>query len=147
MTIPEAVSLVLQAATYAKGGEIFVLDMGQPVKILDLAEKMIRLAGYVPYQDIQIKEIGLRPGEKLYEELHLNKEEVVSTPNSLIFVTKPMSIPKEKVLRELDELAKVIAKPQVDDQDIIDVLIHVVENYTPNRSSMKQNRSEVEEID
>jgi len=112
-----------------------------------LAEKMIRLAGYVPYQDIQIKEIGLRPGEKLYEELHLNKEEVVSTPNNLIFVTKPMSIPKEKVLRELDELAQVIAKPQVDDQEIIDVLIHVVENYTPNRSSMKQNRSEVEEID
>jgi FlaA1/EpsC-like NDP-sugar epimerase len=147
MTIPEAVSLVLQAATYAKGGEIFVLDMGQPVKILDLAEKMIRLAGYVPYQDIQIKEIGLRPGEKLYEELHLNKEEVVSTPNNLIFVTKPMSIPKEKVLRELDELAQVIGKPQVDDQEIIDVLTRVVENYTPNRSSMKQNRGEVEEID
>jgi len=147
MTIPEAVSLVLQAATYAKGGEIFVLDMGQPVKILDLAEKMIRLAGYVPYQDIQIKEIGLRPGEKLYEELHLNKEEVVSTPNNLIFVTKPMSIPKDKVMKELDELAQVIKKPQVDDQEIIDVLTRVVENYAPNRSSMKHHRSEAEDVE
>ncbi len=86
MTIPEAVSLILQSATYAKGGEIFILDMGKPVKILDLAEKMIMLSGMKPYIDIDIEFVGLRPGEKLYEELLVNEEENIKTENEKIFI-------------------------------------------------------------
>ncbi len=86
MTIPEAVSLILQSATYAAGGEIFILDMGEPVKIIDLAEKMIMLSGFKPYIDIQIKITGLRPGEKLFEELLVDKEKNIRTDNKLIFI-------------------------------------------------------------
>jgi len=130
MTIPEAVSLVLQAAVYAKGGEIFVLDMGKPVKILDLAKNLIRLAGYEPYVDIDIKEVGLRQGEKLFEELHLSKEEVTSTPNQLIFVTHPIAVDPQKVDRDLKVLAKVVNQ---DDEAIIDALVQTVPTYQPNR--------------
>jgi len=147
MTIPEAVSLVLQAATYAQGGEIFVLDMGQPVKILDLAEKMIRLAGYVPYQDIQIKEIGLRPGEKLYEELHLNKEDVSTTPNNLIFVTHPLSLSKDQISSELNQLKSVIDQPLVSDDAIVEVLTKVVDNYHPNRKGVASHVRDSETLD
>ena len=132
MTIPEAVSLVLQAATYGKGGEIFVLDMGQPVKILDLAEKMIRLSGLVPYQDIDIKEIGLRPGEKLYEELTLNKEDVSTTPNNLIFIAQPVKIDPKIIERELEILREVLEKTYVSDDDVIKALQEVVNTYVPN---------------
>lgn len=131
MTIPEAVSLVLQAAVYAKGGEIFVLDMGKPVKILDLAKNLIRLAGYEPYVDIDIKEVGLRQGEKLYEELHLNKEEVSSTPNQLIFITHPIAVDPQKVQADLETLRQVVDQ---DDQTIIEALIQTVPTYKPNRS-------------
>ncbi len=131
MTIPEAVSLVLQAAVYAQGGEIFVLDMGKPVKILDLAENLIRLAGYEPYSDIDIKVIGLRQGEKLYEELHLNKEEVSSTPNQLIFITHPIGIDPKVIQQNLDFLSSVVDQ---DDQTIIDALIKTVPTYQPNRT-------------
>jgi len=131
MTIPEAVSLVLQAAVYAKGGEIFVLDMGKPVKILDLAKNLIRLAGYEPYVDIDIKEVGLRQGEKLFEELHLSKEEVGSTPNQLIFITHPIAFDPKVVQQDLDLLRSVVDQ---DDQSIIDALMKTVPTYKPNRN-------------
>ena len=109
MTIPEAAQLVLQAGYYADKGEIFVLDMGEPVKILNLAEKMIRLAGFEPYKDIDIVEIGLRPGEKMFEELRLDGEDTERTKNDLIFVNHVMSITKAEINEKLDELARMIA--------------------------------------
>lgn len=100
MTIPEAVSLVLQAGAYAKGGEIFVLDMGEPVKILDLARNMIRLSGYKVDQDIKIEFTGLRPGEKLYEELLMDEEGMTDTPNKLIHIGHPIDVDEVKLLRD-----------------------------------------------
>ena len=99
MTIPEAVSLVLQAGASAKGGEVFVLDMGEPVKIVDLAENIIRLSGYTPYKDIDIKFIGLRPGEKLYEELLMDEEGLEATANNLRHIGKPLDINEDDFLR------------------------------------------------
>jgi FlaA1/EpsC-like NDP-sugar epimerase len=107
MTIPEAVSLVLQAGAYAKGGEIFVLDMGEPVKILDLAENLIRLSGYKPYDDIMIEFTGLRPGEKLYEELLMEEEGLEDTENNLIHIGKPIEMDEERFLRQLEELKDI----------------------------------------
>lgn len=106
MTIPEAVSLVLEAGTYAKNGQIFVLNMGDPVRIADLAKNMIRLSGYEPEKEIKIKYIGLRPGEKLYEELLMNEEGMQTTENSRIFIGRQIAF-DEKVFREqIKELAK-----------------------------------------
>lgn len=109
MTIPEAVSLVLQAGAYAKGGEIFVLDMGKPVKILDLAKNLIRLSGYRVDEDIKIEFTGLRPGEKLFEELLMAEEGMTETANKLIHIGKPIEIDEMKFfiqLKELKELSK-----------------------------------------
>jgi FlaA1/EpsC-like NDP-sugar epimerase len=105
---------------------------------------MIRLAGFVPYKDIQIKEIGLRPGEKLYEELHLNKEDVHTTPNKLIFVAKPMKISDEVIRKELSLLSDVIEKPDVTDQEVIDVLCQVVDTYKPNRKGDMEDVQDAE---
>ena len=108
MTIPEAAQLVLQAGYYADRGDIFVLDMGEQVKILDLAEKMIRLSGFEPYKDIDIIEIGLRPGEKMYEELSLGNEKRYKTANDLIMVNEHMDISLEAVNNKLDILQTLI---------------------------------------
>ena len=105
MTIPEAVSLVLQAGCYAKGGEIFVLDMGKPVKIYDLAEKIIRFKGFEPNVDMKIEITGLRPGEKLYEEILMDEEGLKETPNKLIHIGTPIDIDKN-FFDKLDELIK-----------------------------------------
>ncbi len=104
MTIPEAVGLVLRAGAMAKGGEIFILDMGSPVKILDLAESVIRLSGHTPYSDIDIKFTGLRPGEKLYEEILMDEEGLSSTEDKLIHIGKPLKFDTEEFLSQLDNL-------------------------------------------
>ncbi len=127
MTIPEAVSLVLQAGALAKGGEIFVLDMGEPVKILDLATNLIRLSGYKPYEDIDIEFTGLRPGEKLYEELLMSEEGLQETPNKLIHIGKPIVFDEEKFRRQLAELKETADH----DSDAIKQLVQkIVPTYT-----------------
>ncbi len=109
MTIPEASSLVMQAGAMAKSGELFVLNMGKPVRILDLAENMIKLAGLTPYVDIDIREIGLRPGEKLYEELLMKSETLSETENSLIFIEKDTPCTREAVDQKLEDLKRAVA--------------------------------------
>ena len=104
MTIPEASCLVLEAATLGNGGEIFIFDMGQPVKISDLAKNMIRLAGYIPGQDIEIVYTGLRPGEKLYEEKLMAEEGLKTTPNKLIHIGNPIKFDTDLFQKQLDEL-------------------------------------------
>jgi len=108
MTIPEAVSLILQAGAYAKGGEVFVLDMGQPVRIDDMARKMIRLSGFEPDVDIKIVYTGLRPGEKLYEELLLKSEGLQKTDNHLIYIGHQMMYTPEEIDEKLEKLRGVI---------------------------------------
>ena len=107
MTIPEAVSLVLQAGTYAASGEIYVLDMGEPVKIDTLARNLIRLSGYTPDKDIQIVYTGLRKGEKLYEEKLMSEEGLRTTSNKLIFIGNPIPFDEDVFLRKLEELMTV----------------------------------------
>lgn len=104
MTIPEAVSLVLQAGAYARGGEIFVLDMGEPVKIVDLAKNLIKLSGYRVDEDIRIEFTGLRPGEKMYEELLMNEEGLTETANKMIYIGRPIEFNDEEFERQLDKL-------------------------------------------
>ena len=112
MTIPEAVSLVLQAGAYAKGGEIFILDMGEPVKIVDLAKNLILLSGHKPNEDIQIIFTGLRPGEKLYEEMLMKEEGMQDTENKLIHIGKPIQMDEERFLKQLEELKEyVVTEP------------------------------------
>lgn len=110
MTIPEAVQLVLETGAMAKNGELFVLDMGKPVKILDLAENMIRMEGYIPYQDIDIVEVGLRPGEKLYEELLIKSANLTKTDNDLIFIEHDQPLTREKMEENLRLLCTAAEK-------------------------------------
>lgn len=119
MTIPEAVSLVLQAGAYAKGGEIFVLDMGEPVKIVDLAQNLIKLSGYKVGEDIEIKFTGLRPGEKMYEELLMNEEGLKKTANEMIFIGKPIEFDKDEFKAQLNKLAEIATNESADVRDMI----------------------------
>ena len=128
MTVSEAVSLVLQAGLLAKGGEIFVLDMGQPVKIYDLAVNLIRMKGYIPDRDIKIEIVGLRPGEKLYEELLMAEEGLESTPNDLIFVGQPIDIDKNVFLDKLNSLIEVA---EANSRDIKVEIKKICDTYTP----------------
>ena len=107
MTIPEAVSLVLQAASMSGKGNIFVLDMGEPVRILDLAENLIKLAGFIPYRDVDIVFTGLRPGEKLFEELTMDEESVHKTANKKIFVGAPLKMDKPNFFTHLARLKEI----------------------------------------
>lgn len=128
MTIPEAVSLVIEAGLYAKGGEIFVLDMGEPVKILDLAENLIRLSGYTPYDDIPIVFTGLRPGEKLYEELLMDEEGLKDTQNKMIHIGKPIEIDEEQFEKDLEALKLATDK---EEEDIRPLIKKIVPTYNP----------------
>jgi len=130
MTVSEAVSLVLKAGLLAKGGEIFVLDMGQPVKIYDLACNLIRMKGFEPERDIKIEVIGLRPGEKLYEELLMAEEGLQSTDNELIFIGKPIELDTEQFLTQLDEL---ITTATVNNSQIKKEIAKICDTYTPQQ--------------
>ncbi len=127
MTIPEAVSLVLQAGAYAKGGEIFVLDMGEPVKIVDLATNLIKLSGYRPGEDIEIKFTGLRPGEKMYEELLLDEEGLKKTANKMIYIGAPIQFDVEEFEKQLDRL---IADAKKESADIRGRIKEIVPTYS-----------------
>ncbi len=126
MTIPEAVSLVLQAGAYARGGEIFVLDMGEPMKILDLAVNLIKLSGYRPGEDIEIRFTGLRPGEKMYEELLIQQESLEKTANRMIFIEKPTYFNEEIFERQLE---KLIAAAKKESSDIRREIREIVGTY------------------
>ena len=126
MTIPEAVSLVLQAGAYAKGGEIFVLDMGEPVKILDLAKNLILLSGHKPDEDIKIIFTGLRPGEKLYEEMLMKEEGMQDTANKLIHIGKPIELDEEMFMKQLEYLRDYVVE---EPSDIRRVVKEIVPTY------------------
>lgn len=126
MTIPEAVSLVLQAGAYARGGEIFVLDMGKPVKILDLATNLIKLSGYKVGEDIEIEFTGLRPGEKMYEELLMDEEGLKKTANKMIFIGKPIDFDTEVFEKQLEEL---FLHAKQEDKDIRKEIKDIVPTY------------------
>ena len=126
MTIPEAVSLVMEAASIAHGGEIFVLDMGQPVRIVALAENLIRMCGKVPYKDIEIKFTGLRPGEKIKEELLMNEEGLQKTKNKLIFPQKLRQLrdaalknEEDTAVRALHDMVSTFVTPEEFNQKVL----------------------------
>ena len=128
MTIPEAVSLVLQAGAYAKGGEIFVLDMGEPMKIVELAENLIKLSGYKPYEDIDIQFTGLRPGEKMYEERLMEEEGMQQTANKMISIGQPIQLDEEKFLQQLMELKEYVVTEPCDIREHVKA---IVPTYVP----------------
>jgi len=132
MTIPEAVQLVIQAGSFAEGGEVFVLDMGKPVKIMSLAEDLIRLSGFEPYKEIDIAITGIRPGEKLYEELLTNEEGLTSTRHDRIFIGQPTNINPHELDFSIKKLEKVIGE---DNEVIREMLKHIVPTYENVSSS------------
>ena len=138
MTIPEACSLVLEAGAMAKNGQVFVLDMGNPVRILDLAEEMIRLSGLRPYVDIEIKEIGLRPGEKLYEELLMSNGNLTQTANRKIFVEEQEQLSKDHIMECLETLDKALQDNSTDEE-----LIALMKKIIPTYRSPEEVNSSV----
>ena len=133
MTIPEAVQLVIQAGAMAKGGEIFVLDMGEPVKIVDLARDLIRLSGFEPDVDIKIEFTGLRPGEKLYEELLMAEEGLTATKHEKIFIGKPLFSDLDTLRKELDNLKHILMGS---DEGLVEYIARLVPTYRPMRKEM-----------
>ena len=147
MTIPEAASLVLQSGAYAKGGELFVLDMGDPVKIDDLARNLIRLAGFMPDRDIKIEYTGLRPGEKLYEEKLMSEEGLIKTPNDLIHIGKPVEFDEDEFLQKMKDLMLV----SYENSDAIKYMVEeMVDTYHPDikltDEEVERYQMEIEEI-
>ena len=134
MTIPEAVSLVLQAGAYAKGGEIFILDMGEPVRIADMAKNLIKLSGYEPDVDIKIEYTGLRPGEKLYEELLMEEEGLQDTPNHMIHIGKPIEMNEDTFVERLINLKEAAYGETDDIRSLIKELVPTYQyGITPKR--------------
>lgn len=141
MTIPEAVSLVLQAGAYAKGGEIFILDMGKPVKMADMARNLIKLSGHEPDVDIKIVYTGLRPGEKLYEELLMKEEGLQETPNNLIHIGKPIEMDEESFFEKLVELKKEVYEEVEDIRPFIQELVPTYTYKKPFKRKVPEVKS------
>lgn len=145
MTIPEAAQLVIQAGAMAQKGQLFVLDMGKPVKIYDLAVNMIKLSGLVPGEDIKIEEIGLRPGEKLYEELLIKTETLEKTDNDMIFIETDAPLTREEVDGKIKVLLDAVdsSKYEIDSNDVIEAMKKVVPTYhDPSEVNQEAERSE-----
>ena len=140
MLIPEAVSLVLQAGAYANGGEIFILDMGSPVKIRELAENLIRLSGHIPGEDIEIKYTGLRDGEKLYEELLISEEGIQKTQNNLIYIARPMEFDSERLFNRIDYMREIMEGAS--GREIVDIVKELVPTFKPQNVAFQ----DVEEV-
>ena len=140
MTIPEAVQLILQAVTYAKGGEIFVLDMGEPVKIYDLAVSLIKLLGYEPNVDIPIEITGLRPGEKLYEEILMSEEGLTSTKHNKIFITEPMSITMEELEEKLEKLKELLKLEKDENSEVKRYIKEIVPTFKEPEEVNKEEK-------
>lgn len=143
MTIPEAVSLVLQAGAYAKGGEIFILDMGKPVKIADMARNLIKLSGHEPDVDIKIEYTGLRPGEKLYEELLMKEEGLQETPNNLIHIGKPIELDEESFFERLVDLKEEVYEEVEDIRPFIQELVPTYTYKKPFKRKVPEIKREV----
>jgi len=137
MTIPEAVSLILQAGSMGQGGEIFVLDMGEPVRIIDLAEQMIRLSGLEPGRDVEIRFTGLRPGEKLYEELFHHSEDLTGTRHPKLMLAASRSMAWPDVQGHLKHLSEAVAQGDVDQLRLL--LRRMIPEYVPASSPVTAN--------
>lgn len=140
MTIPEAVQLILQAVTYAKGGEIFVLDMGEPVKIYDLAVSLIKLLGYEPNVDIPIEITGLRPGEKLYEEILMSEEGLTSTKHDKIFITEPMHMEMKELEEKLEKLKELLKLEKDENSEVKKYIKEIVPTFKEPEEVNKEEK-------
>ena len=145
MTIPEACRLVMEAATMSTGNQIFVFDMGKPVKIVDLAERMIRLAGYVPNEDIEIKFTGLRPGEKLYEEVLSNEENTIPTDHYKIRIAKVREYNRSMILPAYDKLENLSLLVKID--DTVRLMKQIVPEFKSNNSVYERFDKELCELE